>query len=75
MQGKLVALVGNLVRTFPTGVCDWIQPGVHQVDTVPWQTHQRADGSVVYGGRPLGPAPPDSGGGWCSGAFPSWLGG
>ena len=42
---------------FPTGVCDWSKPGVDQQDTVPWQTYQDARGRVIYGGRPLGPAP------------------
>jgi hypothetical protein len=26
-------------------------------DTIAWQTYQEADGSVIYGGEPLGPAP------------------
>jgi hypothetical protein len=64
----------RLVNAFPTGVCDWTVPGVDQVDTVPWQTYQDGDGNVLYGGRPLGAAPPGSGGGWASGAFSSWLG-
>jgi hypothetical protein len=64
----------RLESTFSTGVCDWIAPGVDQVDTVPWQTYQAADGGVVYGGRPLGSAPTGSGGGWTSSAFSSWLG-
>jgi hypothetical protein len=44
----------RLQRTFPAGVCDWSRPGIEQQGTVPWQTYQEADGSVVYGGRPLG---------------------
>jgi hypothetical protein len=47
----------QLQTVFPTGVCDWTRPGVDQQDTIPWQTYQEADGSVIYGGRPLGPAP------------------
>jgi hypothetical protein len=43
----------RLQRTFPTGVCDWSRPGVEQQGAVPWQTYQDADGSVIYGGRPL----------------------
>ncbi|HEY3189932.1 MAG TPA: DUF6351 family protein [Solirubrobacteraceae bacterium] len=62
----------QLEKAFPTGVCDWSKPGVDQQGTVPWQTYQGADGSVVYGGRPLGPAPAGSGGGWASAAFASW---
>jgi hypothetical protein len=42
---------------FPTGVCDWSQPGVGQQPTIPWQTYQSADGSVIYGGTPLPPPP------------------
>jgi hypothetical protein len=28
-----------------------------QQGTIPWQTYQDAQGSVIYGGAPLGPAP------------------
>jgi hypothetical protein len=42
----------QLQQTFPTGVCDWTQPGVGQQPGVAWQTY--ADGP---GGRPLGPPP------------------
>jgi hypothetical protein len=62
----------RLERAFPTGVCDWGVPGVSQVDTIPWQTYQDGAGNVVYGGRPLGPAPTGSGRGWTSDAFASW---
>jgi len=61
-----------LEKAFPTGVCDWSKPGVEQQDTIPWQTYQSSDGSVVYGGRSLGRAPARSGGGWTSGAFAGW---
>jgi hypothetical protein len=61
-----------LRQTFPTGVCDWEQPGVSQRDTIPWLTYQKSDGQVIYGGRGLGPAPSGSGGGWTSGAFSWW---
>lgn len=47
----------TLQQTFPTGVCDFTRPGVLQQPTQAWLTYQRADGSVVYGGRPMGPAP------------------
>ena len=63
-----------LEKAFPDGVCDWSKPGVDQQGTVPWQTYQAADGSVVYGGTPLGSAPAGSGGGWASEAFGEWLG-
>ena len=65
----------RLEEAFPTGVCDFSKPGIGQQDTLAWQTYQRGDGSVVYGGEQLGPAPKHSGGGWASGAFRSWLGG
>ena len=44
---------------FPDGVCDFTKPGVDQQDTVPWQTYQDDDGSVIYGGKPMD-APPVS---------------
>jgi hypothetical protein len=47
----------QIEATFPGGVCDFSQPGVDQQDTIPWQTYQRRDGDVIYGGKPLGPAP------------------
>ena len=47
----------ELQTTFPDGVCDYSKPGVDQHATTPWLTYQDADGNVVYGGRPLGPAP------------------
>jgi len=42
---------------FPDGVCDFSKPGVDQQPTIPWQTYQENDGSVIYGGRPLGEPP------------------
>jgi hypothetical protein len=47
----------QLEAAFPDGVCDFSKPGVDQQDTIPWQTYQRRNGDVIYGGRPLGPAP------------------
>jgi Tannase-like family of unknown function (DUF6351) len=47
----------RLEKAFPTGVCDWSQLGVDQTGAVPWRTYQAGDGDVIYGGRPLGPAP------------------
>ncbi len=41
-----------LQRAFPTGVCDWSEPGVSQAPTVPWLTYQGGSG-----GQPLGPPP------------------
>jgi hypothetical protein len=64
----------QLEKAFPTGVCDFTKPGVDQQGTVPWQTYQGANGSVVYGGRPLGAAPAGSGTGWASATFGEWLG-
>jgi hypothetical protein len=50
----------RLQRTFPTGVCDWSRPGIEQQGAIPWQTYEEADGSVIYGGRGLGPIPRSS---------------
>jgi Tannase-like family of unknown function (DUF6351) len=47
----------ELESTFPDGVCDFSKPGTDQQDTIPWQTYQRRNGDVIYGGRPLGLAP------------------
>jgi hypothetical protein len=47
----------QLQQTFPNGVCDYSKPGVDQQGTIPWQTYQDAGGKVIYGGRPMGPAP------------------
>lgn len=47
----------RLSAAFPTGVCDWSKPGLSETGATPWLTYQNADGSVVYGGRPLGPPP------------------
>lgn len=46
-----------LEQTFPDGVCNYDEPGVDQRGTVPWLTYQHANGSVIYGGKPIGPAP------------------
>jgi hypothetical protein len=56
-------------------VCDFSNPGVGQQPTIPWQTYQNdsASGSVLYGGKPLGPAPAGSGEGWASATFAGWL--
>jgi hypothetical protein len=45
------------------------EPGIGQQPTIPWQTYQKRDGSVIYGGRPLGPAPAGSGSGWMGRVF------
>jgi hypothetical protein len=65
----------ELQKAFPSGVCNFSKPGVEQQNTVPWQTYQSdATGeSVVYGGKPLGPAPAGSGEGWSSESFSEWL--
>jgi hypothetical protein len=42
---------------FPEGVCDFTKPGVGRQPTSVWQTYQDARGRVIYGGKPLGPAP------------------
>jgi hypothetical protein len=63
----------ELEQIFPNGVCDWAEPGVDQRPTIPWQTYQDASGKVIYGGKPLGPAPAGSAGGWTSPSFGEWL--
>jgi hypothetical protein len=47
----------QLQKAFPSGVCDWSQPGIGQGRNVPWLTYQDAKGDVIYGGRPMGPPP------------------
>lgn len=49
----------RLQRAFPTGVCDWSEPGISQQPAIAWQTYQNSSGAVIYGGEPLG-APPAS---------------
>jgi len=49
----------RLEKAFPTGVCNYGKPGVHQIATQTWLTYQDARGRVIYGGKPLG-APPRS---------------
>jgi hypothetical protein len=46
-----------LQKAFPNGVCNYRTAGVDRTPTQTWQSYQDADGKVVYGGRPLGPAP------------------
>jgi hypothetical protein len=47
----------TLKKAFPTGVCDYSRPGIGQRGAIGWLTFQDAQGKVVYGGKPLGPAP------------------
>ncbi|HEY4426939.1 MAG TPA: DUF6351 family protein [Solirubrobacteraceae bacterium] len=67
--------LAQLQKAFPTGVCNFSKPGVSQKGAVPWQTYQSDPGgtSAVYGGRPLGRAPANSGEGWASASFSGWL--
>ena len=46
-----------LEATFPDGVCDYSEPGNGFQAAVTWLRYQDADGSVIYGGAPMGPAP------------------
>jgi hypothetical protein len=46
-----------LQKTFPEGVCNYNATGVGVHKTIPWLTYQNSDGSVVYGGKPMGPPP------------------
>jgi hypothetical protein len=50
----------RLHKAFPSGVCNYGKPGVHQHGAVAWLSYQDARGKVVYGGRPLGPPPRSS---------------
>jgi hypothetical protein len=65
----------RLEEAFPDGVCDYSKPAIGQQDTIAWQRYQRGNGSVIYGGKPMGPAPKGSGGGWTSTSFRSWRAG
>jgi hypothetical protein len=47
----------QLQKAFPDGVCDWSKPGVGQQENLAWLTYQDKDGNVIYGGRPMPPAP------------------
>jgi hypothetical protein len=47
----------QLQKAFPGGVCDWSKPGVGQQDNIAWLTYQDSKGHVIYGGRPMAPAP------------------
>ena len=47
----------RLRAVYPKGVCDWSKRGVGQQPVVAWQAYQDAQGKVVYGGRPMPPAP------------------
>jgi hypothetical protein len=47
----------QLQKAFPGGVCDWGRPGVGQQRNLAWLTYQDARGRVIYGGRPMAPAP------------------
>ena len=47
----------RLQKAFPTGVCDWTKPGVGQQRNLAWLTYQDSKGRVIYGGRPMPPAP------------------
>jgi len=47
----------QLQSAFPTGVCDYTKAGNGQQATQAWQSYINADGTIVYGGAPLGPAP------------------
>jgi hypothetical protein len=59
----------RLTKVFANGVCDYSVPGVGQGDTQTWQTYQRSDGSVVYGGTSLPARAARSGSGWTSLSF------
>ena len=47
----------RLQQAFPTGVCNYDEPGIAQRGAIPWLTYQDRLGRVIYGGRPMGKAP------------------
>ena len=47
----------RLQQAFPLGVCDYSVPGVSQRGALAWMGYQDAKGEVVYGGKPMAPAP------------------
>jgi hypothetical protein len=47
----------RLQQAFPGGVCDYNKPGVDQHGAIAWLTYQDKSGRVIYGGKPMGPAP------------------
>lgn len=51
------AELGTLRVVFPTGVCDYRKAAIGAQAAVRWLSYQDADGSVVFGGRPLGVPP------------------
>lgn len=55
---------------FPTGVCDYSQPGIGQQPGIEWLSYGDAV-QVIYGGKPLAPAPTGVAPGWSSAAFSS----
>ena len=46
-----------LKEVYPTGVCDYSKPGKGFQAATTWLTYQDAQGRVITGGAPLGPAP------------------
>jgi len=69
------ACTEHMQAIFPDGVCDFSRLAVDQQPAIAWQTYQddRPGGAVIYGGKPLGRAPANSGEGWTSPAFAGWL--
>ncbi|MCU1587035.1 MAG: hypothetical protein JWN31_528 [Frankiales bacterium] len=57
LVGLSGAQFSRLRAVFPHGVCDWSRPGVGQQSVRAWQTYADSNGNVVYGGRPMPPAP------------------
>jgi Tannase-like family of unknown function (DUF6351) len=48
----------KLTQAFPTGVCDWSEPGVDQQATIPWMTYNDMVGGRSLGAPPKSTAPP-----------------
>jgi hypothetical protein len=47
----------TLKRVFPHGVCNYNKPSVGFHKTIGWQTYEKANGHVIYGGKPMGRSP------------------
>lgn len=60
---------GQLEALFEEGVCDYRAPGIGKQKTVSWLTYVDTSGSLIVGGEPLPPPPPNSAVGTQSPAF------
>ncbi|MEP9363418.1 DUF6351 family protein [Nocardioides sp. CN2-186] len=63
----------SLQDTFPTGVCDWDEPGIGQGPAQTWLRYDAPGGGVAYGGRNLPAVPAHSAGGLLGPVFAPML--